>query len=185
MNGDKRYHAEVKILIEGHEARVNCFADTLVEIFQDIGTICGQFPPDWKSPAKREAMNEQNAQKRTEAQRQEAEAREKARVQRKTAAQEAQAKAASKAMPKAPFGQIEKAITKAYKDSGIPENDDRLDDMLFGEETGEIPVCPNCGTNEAMELIEWRDKQTGKPRAEWKCQQCHKWLPKPKNGRGR
>ena len=104
MNGDKRYHAEVKILIEGHEARINCFADTLVEIFQDIGTICGQFPPDWKSPAKR-------------------------------------------------------------------------------EETGEIPVCPNCGTNEAMELIEWIDKQTGKPRAEWKCQQCHKWLPKPKNGR--
>ena len=89
---------------------------------------------------------------------------------------------------KAYIGDMEykaKAITKAYKDSGIPENDDRLDDMLFGEETGEIPVCPNCGTNEAMELIEWTDKQTGKPRAEWKCQQCHKWLPKPRNGRGR
>ena len=60
MNGENqktRYHAEVKIVIEGHEARVNCFADTLIEIFKDIGTICSQFPPDWKSPAKRELMN--------------------------------------------------------------------------------------------------------------------------------
>ena len=161
MNGDKRYHAEVKILIEGHEARVNCFADTLAEIFQDIGTICAQFPPDWINPAKREAMNQANIARH-----------EKARLAPKPKAEPAP-------KPKISFGQIEKGIAKTYKDAGIPENDD----MLFGEETGEIPVCPNCGTNEAMELIEWRDKQTGKPRAEWKCQQCHKWLPKPKNGR--
>jgi len=55
MNGENqetRYHAEVKINIEGHEARVNVFADTLVEIFKDIGQIISQFPPDWKSPAR-------------------------------------------------------------------------------------------------------------------------------------
>jgi hypothetical protein len=56
-NQKTRYHAEVKITIEGHEARVNCFADSLVEIFKDIGTICSQFPPDWKNPAKREIKN--------------------------------------------------------------------------------------------------------------------------------
>lgn len=52
-----RYHAEVKITIEGREARVNVFADTLVEIFRDIGIIASQFPPDWKSPAKRDIAN--------------------------------------------------------------------------------------------------------------------------------
>ena len=57
MNGEKRYHAEVKLTIEGHEARINCFADTLIEIFEDVGTICAQFPQDWKSPAKREIAN--------------------------------------------------------------------------------------------------------------------------------
>ena len=56
-NQKTRYHAEVKLNIEGHEARVNCFADTLVEIFNDIGTIVSQFPPDWKNPAKREIAN--------------------------------------------------------------------------------------------------------------------------------
>ena len=136
MNGDKRYHAEVRILIEGHEARVNCFADTLVEIFQDIGTICGQFPPDWINPAKWEDMNRANLARHN-----------------------------GKALP-APKPKVES-------------------EMPFGEETGEIPVCPNCSTSEAMELIEWTDKNTGAPRAEWKCQNCHKWLPKPKNGRGR
>jgi len=60
MNGENqktRYHAEVKITIEGREARVNVFADTLAEIFRDIGTIASQFPPDWKSPARREIAN--------------------------------------------------------------------------------------------------------------------------------
>ncbi len=57
MNGDKRYHAEVKVTLEGREARINVFADTLAEIFQDIGTICSQFPQDWMNPAKREILN--------------------------------------------------------------------------------------------------------------------------------
>ena len=57
MNGNTRYHAEIRLTIDGHEARVNCFADTLNEIFLDIGTIASQFPPDWKSPARREIAN--------------------------------------------------------------------------------------------------------------------------------
>ena len=59
MNGEQktRYHAEVKIIIEGREARINVFADTLNEIFLDIGTICSQFPQDWMNPAKWEILN--------------------------------------------------------------------------------------------------------------------------------
>lgn len=124
MNGDKRYHAEVKIELEGRECRINAFRDTLQEIFQDIGTICSQFPQDWMNPAKREIVN----------------------AERK-AAQLAQA-AASKASPK--------ATAKAG-------------------ETGEIPVCEQCGSQEFMELIKFTDKKTGKPRQAWKCQACVKW----------
>ena len=36
MNGDKRYHAEVKVTLEGRECRINSFRDTLQEVFQDI-----------------------------------------------------------------------------------------------------------------------------------------------------
>lgn len=42
-----RYHAEVKVIIEGHDCRLNIFADTLHEIFGDIGTICAHFPREW------------------------------------------------------------------------------------------------------------------------------------------
>jgi hypothetical protein len=59
MNGEPktRYHAEVQVTLEGRAARINVFADTLNEIFQDIGTICSQFPQDWMNPAKREIVN--------------------------------------------------------------------------------------------------------------------------------
>jgi hypothetical protein len=57
VNGDKRYQAEVKITLEGRECRINTSCDTLQEIFQDIGTICSQFPQDWMNPAKREIVN--------------------------------------------------------------------------------------------------------------------------------
>lgn len=60
MNGESpktRYHAEVKVVLEGRECRINAFRDTLEEIFQDIGTICSQFPQDWMNPAKREIVN--------------------------------------------------------------------------------------------------------------------------------
>ena len=59
MNGEPktRYHAEVQVTLEGRSARINVFADTLAEIFKDIGTICSQFPQDWMNPAKREIVN--------------------------------------------------------------------------------------------------------------------------------
>jgi hypothetical protein len=125
MNGDKRYHAEVKVTLEGRECRINAFRDTLQEVFQDIGTICSQFPQDWMNPAKREIVN-------------------------------AERKAAQLRQPKsAPQTQV----------------------------SGEIPVCDDCGTDEFMELIEFNDKKTGRPRREWKCQQCNKWhWPNGKNG---
>jgi len=134
MNGDKRYHAEVKVTLEGREARINVFADTLNEVFQDIGTICSQFPQDWMNPAKREIVN----------------------AERKAA-------------------QLKQSQRKP-----APRSDPHLDEFA----TGEIPVCDNCGSSEFMELISFTDKKTGRPRREWKCQQCNKWhFPNGKNGR--
>jgi len=132
MNGDKRYHAEVKVTLEGRECRINAFRDTLQEVFQDIGTICSQFPQDWMNPAKREIVN----------------------AERKAASlRQSQQRPASKPAPQS-------------------------------DETGEVPVCDECGTDEFMELIEFTDKKTGRPRREWKCQQCNKWhWPNGKNGR--
>lgn len=57
MSNGSRYHAEVKVELEGRECRINAFRDTLDEVFQDIGTICSQFPQDWMNPAKREIVN--------------------------------------------------------------------------------------------------------------------------------
>jgi hypothetical protein len=56
MNGEKRYHAEVLLTIEGRQARINVFADTLAEVFKDIGTICSQYP-ERIGPAKGEILN--------------------------------------------------------------------------------------------------------------------------------
>ena len=129
MNGDKRYHAEVKVTLEGRECRINSFRDTLQEVFQDIGTICSQFPQDWMNPAKREIVN-------------------------------AERKAAQLRQP-------------THKAATAPQV----------ERTGEVPVCEDCGTDEFMELIEFNDKKTGRPRREWKCQQCNKWhWPNGKQG---
>ena len=123
MNGQSRYHAEVKVTLEGRDARINVFADTLAEIFQDIGTVCSQFPQDWMNPAKREIVN-------------------------------AERKAASLRQPQR---------TLAPKPAPHPQ------------EMGEIPVCDVCGSSEFMQLIEFIDKKTGKPRSAWKCQACEKW----------
>ena len=35
------------------------------------------------------------------------------------------------------------------------------------------PVCRSCGSDEAMELVEFT--KDGKERKEWKCQDCKKW----------
>jgi hypothetical protein len=43
------------------------------------------------------------------------------------------------------------------------------------KETGEIPTCEECGSQEFMELITFTDKKTGRPRKEWKCQICNRW----------
>ena len=43
-----------------------------------------------------------------------------------------------------------------------------------------IPVCPNCGQRDQMELIEFPDNKTGEMRKAWKCQRCNKWYWPPK-----
>jgi len=133
MNGNTKYHAELKLTIEGREARINVFADTLSEIFVDFGTICSQFQPEWKNPARAQTMNLGNASKR-----------------------------ASQPKPEEHY----------FGD----------EDLDF--ETGEIPVCKGCGSDENMELITFTDKKTGEPRQAWKCQACNKWHWNG-NGRGR
>ena len=45
-----------------------------------------------------------------------------------------------------------------------------------GSTTASKPVCPNCQSDEAVELIRWNDKATGKPRTGWKCQACENWV---------
>jgi hypothetical protein len=37
------------------------------------------------------------------------------------------------------------------------------------------PACQECGSDEAMELISWKDKATGEFKKAWKCQSCEKW----------
>jgi len=67
----------------------------------------------------------------------------------------------------------------------VTELDQYFDEEEEDSETGEIPVCKSCGTDEFMELISFSDKKTGKPRQAWKCQQCQNWHWNNKNGRGR
>jgi len=51
-----RYHAEIKLTVEGKEARINVFADTLNEIFSDLAKITVQYD-ELHSAAKREVLN--------------------------------------------------------------------------------------------------------------------------------
>lgn len=120
MNGDKRYHAEIKLTLDAREVRINVFADTLVEIYRDLANICEQIPGPLKNAGHREIAN-------------------------------AELKAAQ---------------------LGIPTG---AKPQARAEETGEIPVCQHCNGQEFMELIEFTDKKTGKPRKAWKCQMCEKW----------
>jgi hypothetical protein len=111
-----RYHAEIKLTVEGKEARINVFADTLNEIFSDLAKITIQFD-ELHSAAKREILN-------------------------------AELKA----------DQLKKAgaLPKKNAKSGPP-------------------VCETCGSNDAMELIKWVDKETGEAKQAWKCQECKQW----------
>ena len=144
-NGDKRYHAEIKLSIEGREARINVFADTLNEIYLDIGHICSQFQPEWKNPARQEVMNNVNALINSQGGR--------------------------KALPQGV--RTGKPTTASSQPKAKPNPEDRpLEDWF---ETGEVPVCEACGSSETMELITFADKKTGDPRQEWKCQSCNKW----------
>ena len=43
QNPTTRYHAEIKITVAGHEARINVFADTLNEIMLDLAKISTQY----------------------------------------------------------------------------------------------------------------------------------------------
>ena len=52
-----RYHAEVKVVVDGREARINVFADTLTEIFRDLSTVCQQVPGPFANGARREITN--------------------------------------------------------------------------------------------------------------------------------
>lgn len=58
MNGEPktRYHAEIKLTVEGKEARINVFADTLNEVFSDLAKIAIQYD-ELHSQARREIMN--------------------------------------------------------------------------------------------------------------------------------
>ena len=125
QNQQTNYHAEVKGRLYDEEVRVNIFANTLNEIFLDIGKVHAQLFEGYRNPAKRGIAN--------------AEA-----VDQQTAA------------------------------------------LTFNNtQSGELPVCQQCGSTASMELIEFSDKQTGLPRKAWKCQACNKWNWPTKNGNGR
>ena len=40
------------------------------------------------------------------------------------------------------------------------------------------PTCPGCGTDEAVELITFTDRDTGEQKRRFKCTSCNKWLAK-------
>lgn len=58
MNGTPptRYHAEINLTVQGKEARINIFADTLNEIYSDPAKVCVQFDK-LASAARREIKN--------------------------------------------------------------------------------------------------------------------------------
>jgi hypothetical protein len=52
-----RYHAEIKLTLDAREVRINVFADTLVEIYRDLASICQQIPGPFQNGAHREIAN--------------------------------------------------------------------------------------------------------------------------------
>jgi len=59
MNGtpSSRYHAEIKLTYDAREVRINIFADTLAEIYKDLGAISQQLPGPLKNGGHREIAN--------------------------------------------------------------------------------------------------------------------------------
>ena len=59
MNGTPltRYHAEIKLTYDAREVRINIFADTLNEIYHDLGAISQQVPGPLKNGGHREIAN--------------------------------------------------------------------------------------------------------------------------------
>jgi hypothetical protein len=134
MNGNgnqprTRYHAEVKVHVGGCEARVNCFADTLNEIFKDLATVVNQCARVPSGAARCEMAN-------------------------------AELKAQQMGL-----------IAPGRKSAGsAPESPAKA-----GPRPDEPPFCPECGSNDGMELIRFQDRKTGQPRQAWKCQTCSRW----------
>jgi hypothetical protein len=44
-----------------------------------------------------------------------------------------------------------------------------------GATPANAPPCNECGSTETMELIRWKDKETGEGKTAWKCQSCNVW----------
>jgi len=154
MNGS-RYHAEIKVGLAGRECRINIFADTLNEIFNDLGVIVDQLPDTtYASEASRELANAAN-------------------LARARVAASSRVPPDPRIIPTAPAGAPVTAPVARPIASAAPRDD------------GELPVCQECGQWDAMEQIEFNDKKTGELRRAWKCQTCKKWYYPPNNGRGK
>ena len=136
-----KYHAEIHVPVDGRDVRLNIFADTLAEIFHDLGAVTAQTDVDATSAARRELIN-------------------------------AERKAGTLAAPDDRAVKPAQPPAAQSADSGWPDA---------------APVCEKCGTNDAMQLINFTDKKTGQPRQAWKCQACDTWhWPNGRgNGRGR
>jgi hypothetical protein len=136
QNGSTRYHAEVKVMLQGRDVRINVFADTLAEVFRDLGLIVSQCPSSPWTP-----------------------------------------------LPPTP----EPTIIPSAEPAAPPKPKAKptpTADPTTGEIT-ELPVCSQCGQWDAMELIDFVDKQTGEARSAWKCQTCKKWYYPPNARKGR
>lgn len=69
MNGDKRYHGEIKVSIAGSEARINIFSDNLQQLFADLGIVQSQYgiADPATNPAKRAITNAEEIARRQKA----------------------------------------------------------------------------------------------------------------------
>lgn len=74
--------------------------------------------------------------------------------------------------------EVASAYIKASKASAKPVCQQPRPAAQPGRGNGGVankPVCQECGMDESMELIAWKDKVTGELKKAWKCQSCEKW----------